>query len=289
MQYRWTFSPDENHFDDLADAPAESTRISLRPTDRNSGRLAELPLLEEITAREPSAEQVEVITDLPALKRLRVGHTRFTDFSRFSRLHALEQLVLIWVRGVPDFSALHGLAHLRSLFLANIIDLTDFSSLAGLNALTTLEIDGKLGKPQKLDDLEFLASLRGLRNLRLGDFTCRAKPPVFAPLLHLTGLQELEVTPGAVSPEDWAFLEARFPFLEGRGDPLIFVQPAGKHEWIEGVHDSVAVENLPEGNYVVTFGLKGFRAFWGLKPEALAKIRRFETRMMRARSEVAAG
>lgn len=289
MQYRWSFSETDRYFDDFADAPADSTVIDLRPTDRNWERLAELPLLEEITVREPTIEQMEVITSLPSLKRLRIIHARFADFSRLSRLHALEQLVLIWVRGVPDFSALHGLPHLRSLFLENINDLTDFSGLAGLEALTTLEIDGKIGKRQKLDDLEFLAGLRGLRNLRLGDFTCRAKPPVCAPLLHLTALKELSVAPGCVSPEDWALLEARFPFLEDRDGPLIFVTPAGTNRSIEGIHDSAAVEGLPDGNYLAGFALKGFGAFWGPKPEVLAKIRKFETRLMRARAAAASG
>lgn len=279
----WNFSTHENYFDDFETAPRESTFVSLRPTDLNWHRLEDLSKLEEVTAIEPSQDQLEYLATLPQLKRLRIAKAKIHDPNLLSQNSSLEELALIWVRNLTDFTSLRKLPHLRSLYLENVNGLTDFSSLAGFGSLSTLEITGKIGKQQTINDLAFISELKGLHVLKLGSCHYRSDFPVFQPLRHLEHLEYLSVVSGCTSIDDWAYLCVHFPNMENASDPLIHVMTA---DWLEGVHSSQDLEALPNVMYAVMFGTKGFGFPNGLKADILPKIRRFEMRWEKALARV---
>ena len=278
----FSFSTEPYHFDDLADVPPEQTVLSLRPTDRNWERIADLPALEELTAVDPSPAR------LKGLKRLRFDDAKKVDPGLLAGLSALEELAFIWVRGPTDLSALAALSALRALYIENINTMSDFSSLAGCTRLRALGFSGKLGKSQPIDSLDFVASLEQLETFRAAGVIYRSGYPVFAPLRGLKRLTRLGVWSGNLSLDDWEYVRLHFPMAEDADEPLFVVErlmPSGEipaKRLLDEVRTAGDIAALEEGQYLLLPNIKGFGPTYGDPATILKAARRIEARHAKA-------
>ena len=124
----------------VGDVPAgskEITIVTFGSDDENWERIFTLPNLEELTLHEPTKEQLQSISKLTALKRLRITHSRPKDIDFISSLVNIEELVLEYVSGFSDLSPLQSLKKLRSLHMENLRRVKEFDGLSGICLLYT--------------------------------------------------------------------------------------------------------------------------------------------------------
>src|SRR5439155_14457709 len=114
---------------------------------------------EELTLHNPSKEQIEAISKLTQLKRLRVTFFRATDIEFIGDLHNLEELILEYVSGFSHLTPLLSLTKLKSVHFENLRSVTNFDGLRGLNSLRYLHIGGTLDWNQPIQNFDFLKGL----------------------------------------------------------------------------------------------------------------------------------
>ena len=152
----WSFLREERYHDDFADCPEDAEVVSLRRSDRNWRRLAELPALEELTIVRGSQEQIAFAFTLGRLKRLRLCYCRKTDLAGLSGLGRLEELSIQACSNLGAIDEIGRLPRLRALHLARLWKQSDFSALAGATKVRWLELEGSLEKDICIESLEFL-------------------------------------------------------------------------------------------------------------------------------------
>lgn len=253
----WTIVPNRVRYnyciEDIPVGSKEITIVTIFKEDKNWEKIYSLPNLEELTLHEPSKEQLEGISRLWRLKRLRVTHARPKNIEFLNTLVNLEELVLEYVSGFSDLSPLQNLPKLKSIHFENLRRVCDFKGLSGLNSLRYLNIDGTLDWKQPILNFKFLSSLPNLEIFSLGQVINKASYPALLPALSLKKLKKFKVSWTMLEAEEYALLEVGIPHVEGaiRGPYTSFAYSTiqlSTDDVRAHLSDEVIRENHPEVN-----------------------------------------
>lgn len=217
---------------DWSNAQKQISIATISSDDLNWDALATLPNLEELTLHAPSNEQMEFVSQLWRLKRLRITHARPRNIEFISRLQNLEELILEYVSGFDDVSPVGGLTRLHALHFENLRRVSNFSGLAGSRNLRFLSISGTLDWAQPVDSFDFLRSLTELEYLTLHLFKAPKVDQPLSSLMDLKKLTKLNVGINSFPLEVFAWLEAKLPNVQGVVRPA-FVKFGGKDEEVD--------------------------------------------------------
>lgn len=215
----WSMVPNRDRYiyriEDIPRGSQEITIVTVSKEDKKWANIYSLPNLEELTLHDPSKEQLEGVSQLWRLKRLRITHARPKNIECLSTLVNLEELVLEYVSGFSDLSPLRALTKLKSIHFENLRKVNDFNGLSGLNNLRYLCIDGTLDWKQPILNFEFLRGLPNLEIFSLGQVINKSPFPAMLPVLTLKKLKKLSVTWTMLEAEEYALLEVGMPHVEG--------------------------------------------------------------------------
>lgn len=215
----WTIAPNRDrwcfHFEDVADAPPTTEVITLTREDKNWDQVERLENLVELTLHNPSAPQFDLLTQLKSIKRLRISHARPKSVEFLRSNESLEELVLEYVSGFSSLSPIGELPVLRSLHLENLRRVSDFSGLKDALELQYLSIQGTLDWTQPVESFDFLCELKRLEFFSLWRIRNSSKAPALSCLARLPHLKKLAIASGEFPLEDYAFLQAALPSVDG--------------------------------------------------------------------------
>lgn len=190
--------------------------------------------LEELTLHSPSHEQLQAVSKISKLKRLRVTHARPKNIAFIRSMSSLEELVLEYVSGFSDLSPLRSLSRLKSLHIENLRRVSDFGGLSGISSLKYLHIDGTFDWKQPITDFEFLRGLPNLEVLSLFQVINKTPFPALLPALALKTLKRLRLTWNILAAEEYALLEVGLSGVEGADwGPFTRFEYAQGEEWFE--------------------------------------------------------
>lgn len=233
----WSITPNSErwscHFSDLAEAPADISKLTITRNDKNWQRAVGFEQLAELTLHEPDQSQLTALTDFPKLTALRISHARPKTLSMLKGQIALRELVLEYVSGVDDLHPLGHLPSLTALHMENLRRVSDFSPLMTSKSLRYIAIYGTLDWSQPVESFDFLGGMEALEYLNLG-FGARVpdKPLLFASLLKLKKLSRLDIGMSTLPLEEFAWLEAMLPKIEGAVRPA-FVRYGGENRELD--------------------------------------------------------
>jgi len=215
----WTVVPNrERYAYEIDNVPSGSKEIrvaTIGKDNKNWEKIFTFPNLEELTLHEPSKVQLEAISKLASLKRLRITHARLETIEFIAPVVSVEELVLEYVSGFSDLAPLRLLKNLRSLHLENLRRVKDFGGLSGIESLRYLCIDGTLDWKQPIADFIFLKGLPNLEVLFFGQVINNSPFPALLPLLGLKKLKKIRVPRNMFATNEYALLETGIPNVEG--------------------------------------------------------------------------
>jgi hypothetical protein len=215
----WTIVPNRERYTYAADneiADKEAVKIlTISKYHENWKQVFDCPSIEELTLHDPSKEQVQEIQKMTQLKRLRVTFFRAKDIEFIGHLYNLEEVILEYVSGFSDLTPLQKLTKLKSLHFENLRRVSNFDGLKGINNLRYLHIDGTLDWNQPIDNFTFLEGLPNLEVFSLGFVINKTEFPEFLPILHLKKLKKIKIGRATFKTNEYAFLEAALPNVEG--------------------------------------------------------------------------
>lgn len=215
----WTVVPNRDRYAyRIADVPVGSAEViiaTIGSDDECWENVFSFPNLEELTLHEPSPVQLEAISGMSRLKRLRLTHARPANIEFIRSLSNLEEVVLEYVSGFTDLAPLASLGMLKSLHVENLRRVRDFSGLSGISSLRYLHIDGTLDWKQPIADFEFLRGLPNLEVLSFGQVINKTRFPALLPALTLKQLKRLRLTWNMLATEEYALLEVGLPGVKG--------------------------------------------------------------------------
>ncbi len=215
----WTVVPNRERYayqiDRLPAGDPQITVATIGADDALWRNVFTFPNLEELTLHAPSHEQLEAISALTELKRLRITHARPKQIAFIRPLSKVEELVLEYVSGFSDLSPLRALTKLKSLHIENLRRVSNFGGLSGLASLRYLQIDGTLDWKQPIADFEFLRGLPNLEVLSFGRIITQCPYPALLPALGLTRLKRLKLVWNMLAAEEYALLEVGLPNVQG--------------------------------------------------------------------------
>ncbi len=207
---RWKFQ-----FDDLAEVQSDFRCLTVSKTTKNWRLLSEFSDLEELTLDRPSPQQVEWIQNLPRLKRLRLSFSRVKSLDVLGAMPDLEELILEYTSGIRDLSALATLTNLRSLHLENLRNVSDFSDLKELGTLRALGIRGTFDAAQKIENLNFLSSLKKLEQLSISSSRVFDETGLKEAIQGLGCIKKFSFSADQFELEFFAWLSVVFPDVQG--------------------------------------------------------------------------
>lgn len=215
----WTIIPNIERYkyfsDNISTANTDVRIVTISKEDNNWEVIFTLPKLEELTLHEPSKDQLNSISRLWNLKRLRITHARPNDIKFISSLTNLEELVLEYVSGFSDLSPLGKLPKLKSIHFENLRRVFSFQGLSGLNSLRYLCIDGTMDWKQPIANFEFLYGLPNLEVLSLGQIINKTPYPALLPATTLKKIKKIRIGWSMLEAEEYALLEVGLPNVEG--------------------------------------------------------------------------
>ncbi len=215
----WTITPNRErwscHFDDLSEAPDTVSKLTITRNDKNWQKAKSFEQLTELTLHEPDQSQLGALADFPKLTALRISHARPKTLAMLEGLTALREVVFEYVSGIKDLDPLGRLPSLTALHLENLRGVSDFSSLSPSRSLRSLAIYGTLDWNQPVESFDFLEAMENLEYLKLCWLRVPSEPALFAPLLGLKKLSRLEIGMNELPLEEFAWLEAKLPHVEG--------------------------------------------------------------------------
>ncbi len=211
----WTTIPNRERFAFIADFEiANKDEVKLLTISKTQDKIHwqqiyDCPNLEELTLHEPSKEQVEAISKLKKIKRLRVTFFRATDIEFIGDLGNLEELILEYVSGFSDLTPLKRLNNLKSVHFENLRQVTDFGPLAGIESLRYIYINGTFDWSQPVDNFEFLSEIPNLEIFAVGFSVKVLNPtyPIFKSIIKNKKIKKLRLGRAFCSLEDYAFVE----------------------------------------------------------------------------------
>lgn len=215
----WTIVPNrERYAYAIGDVPPGSeaiTIVTIGSNDESWDRVFTFPNLEELTLHEPTKLQLEAISNLTKIERLRIAHARPTDINFIASLVNVEELVFEYVSGFSDLSPLKSLKKLRSLHLENLRRVGDFGGLSGIESLKYLRIDGTLDWKQPISDFDFLKGLPNLEVLSFGQVITKASYPALFPVVGLKKLKRIKLVWNMLDAEEYALMEVALNGVAG--------------------------------------------------------------------------
>ena len=152
---------------DCTSFPKTTKIASVRGDNTNFEALRDLEQLEELTLHETNQDQIDQLTSLPWIKRLRITHARPKTLNALAQLPNVEELVLEYVSGFDDLTPVGQMPKLRSLYMENLRRVTDFSPLKKLSDLRCLQVTGTWDWRQPVQSVEFIGELTSLEFLWL--------------------------------------------------------------------------------------------------------------------------
>ncbi len=126
--------------------------------------LSELRDLEDLTLRCITLPNLDLLTDLPKLRRLKLVLGGTTDLDALARLTGLRHLELTWIRGLADLSVIGKLHSLETLHLQALRNVTALPSFRDLRRLRSVYLETMKG----LRDLQPLSEAPALERLTAG-------------------------------------------------------------------------------------------------------------------------
>lgn len=215
----WTVIPNrERYAYSIGDVPSGSKEIitvTIGKDDENWERIFTFPNLEELTLHEPSKGQLEKISQLTNIKRLRITHARLKDIEFLSSLVNVEELIMEYVSGFSDLSPLRSLKKLKSLHLENLRKVADFSGLNGIESLRYLRIDGTFDWKQPISNFEYLQGLANLEVLSFGQVINKTDFPALLPALSLKKLKKIKISFNIFDAKEYALLSVGLEGIAG--------------------------------------------------------------------------
>lgn len=185
--------------------------LTLSKHDQNWKLIFDCPNIEEINLDQPGLDQIQAISELISLKRLRIKNLRTHTISFLENLVNVEELALEYVSGFSDLSPLQHLPKLRALHLENLRKVSNFDGLRGIESLKYLHIDGTLDWKQPIENFMFLEELPELEILSLMGIANKASFPAFLSVLKLKKLLEIRIPRETLDTAEYAFLEVAKP------------------------------------------------------------------------------
>ncbi len=131
------------------------------------GAISQLKHLEELTLRSITLPELDLLAQLPRLRRLGIKLGGTTNLEALAKLRALEYLELWLIRGLADLSVIAEMISLESLFLQALKNVTMLPSFASLRLLRRVHLETMKG----LTDLSAVAEAPALEKLVLLDMT----------------------------------------------------------------------------------------------------------------------
>jgi len=235
----WTIVPNKERYahtiENVPTGSEEITIVTIGSADENWEKIFTLPNLEELTLTKPTKEQIQSISKLSALKRLRISYVRLKDIEFICTMTSIEELVLEYVSGFSDLAPLQSLKKLRSLHLENLRRVKDFDGLAGIDSLKYLFIHGTFDWKQPIADFEFLKGVPNLEALSFGGIINKSPYPALLPVLNLKKLKKMKLAWNMLAAEEYAFMEVALPKVEGAdwGPFTRFELVSDGGEWFE--------------------------------------------------------
>lgn len=178
----------------VSDYPVGTKEMLLcgRKKDETRGweLLPGMPSVESVMAYQPREEHLELLAQMPNLRRLGLLDPKLPDFSV---LAAGKRLEVVFVECAANLSELRSFANLRHLRALGIFDAKRLKDLSGLESIPRLEelaIQCGITSALKVKTLQPLASLTTLKVLYLH---ADCDDGSFEPLRHLTSLDELSL------------------------------------------------------------------------------------------------
>ena len=209
----WTTIPNRERFAFIADFEiANKDEVKILTISKTQDKIHwqqifDCPNLEELTLHDPSKEQVEAISKLKKIKRLRVTFFRATDIEFIGDLENLEELILEYVSGFSDLTPLKRLNKLKSVHFENLRRVTDFGAFAGIESLRY--INGTFDWSQPVENFDFLSEIPNLEILAVG-FSVKvvnSTYPIFKSIIKNEKIKKLRLGRAFCSLEDYAFVE----------------------------------------------------------------------------------
>lgn len=234
----WTVVPNRERFAYSINAiPAGSEDAKIVTIEGETGpwrNVFTFPNLEELTLHAPTEVQLQSLSELSQLKRLRITHARPREIGFLSSLSQVQELVLEYVSGFSDLSPLRELKQLKSVHFENLRRVSNYEGLSGLESLRYLAIDGTLDWKQPIADFEFVRGLPNLEFLSLGMIACKSAFPATLPLLALRKLKQLKLTWNMLAAEEYALLEVGLQGVKGADwGPFRRFPFSANEEWFE--------------------------------------------------------
>ena len=193
--------------DDVSLAPADATFIATRGTARHLERIATLDRLEALWANPASNDLFRACSQAPALRAIYVCYFKRMAEVPLAGAARLEHLMLNWAPQLVDLGFLRDLPALRTIYLDDM-KRVDLATLPHLPNVTGFHLGGGMWSTLKVDSLEPLTRLPGLRYLRLSNV--RPIDGQLRPLGNLVALKELTL-PNFFEVEETARLANALP------------------------------------------------------------------------------
>lgn len=211
----WTIVPNIERYsysiENISNEKKNVKIVTINKNDKDWKQILNFANIEEITLDSPNREQIETISKLTQIKRLRISFLRTNDIEFISNLTNLEELVMEYVSGFTDLSPLKKIKKLKSLHLENLRKVINFDGLRGVNSLRYLQIDGTLDWNQPIESFCFLEELPNLEVFALGFITNKTPYPAFLSVLNLHKLKKIKIGMATLETIEYAFLETALP------------------------------------------------------------------------------
>lgn len=196
---------------DLAEVASDVAVVATYGSAKGISRLPGFSHLRSLWISGLSEKVVPIVGRLQRLETLVVHDYRAPSFSGLASLGNLHSLAVAGSR-LRSLEGLERLAQLRQLLLVLVTGIDRLDPLAALTGLETLCIEGDFSTVLRLQTLQPLSTLRGLRRLRLASLAVANRS--LEPLHSLTQLREVFIA-DAFPPEEFRRLGAAVPRAAG--------------------------------------------------------------------------
>jgi hypothetical protein len=215
----WTLSANaqrwEDHVDDLTQISDDAAALTITRQTKNWKRLLQLENLVELTLENPDQRQLDTLSNLPWLRRLRISRTRTKSLEVLECLPSLEELVVEHASGLSSVEDIGKIANLRSLHLQNLKNVTHFSGLTPLKQLRYLGFSGTLDHRQRISGFDFFAGLKSLEFLRIVSSKVAETQHIKSQFTNLVGLKKVYFASDLFELDFFAWFQASFPHVDG--------------------------------------------------------------------------